>query len=85
MAMAPRFNRGLSVVDIFIWLSSKIANFYHTESCRTKIGVEFHQKSIGAIMCSATPYNDWQRCAASMKLTGTDRQAGGQTGKAIYP
>ena len=31
MAMAPQFDKGLSVVDIFIWLSSKIANFYRTE------------------------------------------------------
>ena len=50
------------VIDIFIWSSSKITNFYSTESCRTKKWVEFRQEYIGGIRCSlATAYNDIQR------------------------
>ena len=57
----------------FLSLSSKIGNFCHTESCRTKKWEEFCQKSIGAFVCSLpTSYDDWRRCSTSVKLTGTD-------------
>ena len=50
-----------------------------------KNGEEFRQKSIGAVRCSqATSYDDWRRRAASMKLTGTDGQTGGQAGRQTF-
>ena len=44
----------------FLRLSSKITNFCQPESCHTKNGVEFCQKSIGAFRCSlaTSSYND---------------------------
>ena len=42
-----------------------------------KNGIEFCQKSIGALRCSlATSCDEWRRRATSMKLTGIGRQTG---------
>ena len=58
----------------------KLPDFVTHRAAAPKIGVEFHQKFIGALICSlGTSYDNWRCCVMTMKLTGTDRQTEGQT------
>ena len=54
--------------------------FVAQKAAAPKNGIEFHQKSIGAVKSSlATSYDDWRR-----RSTNMNRQADRRTGKPVY-
>ena len=84
------FNKRLSSVRVILQhRSSSIKGRLPSKVvfCHPRNGVEFHQKSIGAVRCSlATSYDDWRHRLATILLlkANWNWQTGGRANKPVY-